>query len=332
MAIKITIIGTGQIGASIGLALGVHKDLFFRVGHDKNIRAANRAKAMGALDKVAINLSNSITEAAIVILALPLNQIYETLQSIAGDLKEDAILMDTAPLKREISLWAAELLPPNRYYIGLTPVINPLYLESTASGVEAAHDDLFKNGLIAIYLPPDLPGEAIKLASDFSSLLGAEHMFIDPVELDSMMAATHLLPQLVAAAYVNTTVDEPGWKDARKLTNHPFASLSGAIGGSVEADSLTAQVISNRENLVRELDAVKENLDSLQQQLISGDEEKLVHYLERARLGHENWLKERQAANWAVKEMGTNVELPTVRDVFARLISFGGRRKPQPPK
>ena len=60
MTIKITIIGTGQIGASIGLALGAQKDLFLRVGHDKDIKIANRAKDMGAVDKVEINLFRAI--------------------------------------------------------------------------------------------------------------------------------------------------------------------------------------------------------------------------------------------------------------------------------
>ncbi len=64
MTVQITIIGTGQIGASIGLALGEHKDLFIRVGHDKDIRVANQAKDMGALDRVDINLPNSVAEAA----------------------------------------------------------------------------------------------------------------------------------------------------------------------------------------------------------------------------------------------------------------------------
>ena len=36
MSVQITIIGTGQIGASIGLALGEQKDMFLRVGHEFN--------------------------------------------------------------------------------------------------------------------------------------------------------------------------------------------------------------------------------------------------------------------------------------------------------
>ena len=71
------------------------------------------------------------------------------------------------------------------------------------------------------------PSEAIKLAADLSQLLGAEHLFIDPVELDSMMSATHLLPQLMAAALLNATVDQPGWREARMLTGRPFAEATG---------------------------------------------------------------------------------------------------------
>ena len=35
MPVQITIIGLGQIGASIGLALAAHKDKVTTVGHDK---------------------------------------------------------------------------------------------------------------------------------------------------------------------------------------------------------------------------------------------------------------------------------------------------------
>jgi prephenate dehydrogenase len=332
MPVKITIIGTGQIGASIGLALGARKDLFVRVGHDKNIQVANRAKAMGALDRVDINLPNSVTESAIVILSLPLDQIRETIQFISSELSEDVVIMDTAPVKGLVLQWARELLPPKRYYISLTPVINPAYLEIPGSGVEAAHGDLFKNGMMAILTPQGLPSEAIKLATDFCHLLGAEHLFMDPVELDSMMAATHILPQLVAAALLNTTVDQPGWYDARKLTGRPYAVSTSAIAQSGEANSLTSAAISTQEHLVRWIDLLMDNIDMLRQQIASGDADKLLKELDRARIGHEEWLKERKAANWAANESASNVELPTSKQVFTRMFTFGGGRKPKPPK
>ncbi len=332
MTVNITIIGTGQIGASIGLALGAKKDVFYRVGHDKNVQVANRAKAMDAVDKAEYNLPNSVAEAAIVILAIPQDQIHETLQYIASELKEDAILMDTAPLKGEILQWVKELLPPKRHYIGLTPVINPVYLETTRSGIEAAHADLFKDGLMSILLTPGLPEEAIKLATDFSSLLGAEHMFIDPLELDSMMATTHLLPQLLSAAYLNSTVGEPGWQDARKLAGRPYALFTGALGENSETGSLASQAISTKQSLLQRVELYMENLERLRQQLISENTEQLKQDLEHASSRHADWLKDRKAAHWAEHELGTNVELPKGKDVLTRMFSFGGRSKPKPPK
>jgi prephenate dehydrogenase len=332
MSVQITIIGTGQIGASIGLALGEQKDLFVRVGHDKDIKVANRAKNMGALDRVDINLPHSVVGAAIVILALPLDQIRDTLKYITLDLKDDVVIMDTAPVKGDVLQWVKELLPPNCHYIGLTPVLNPTYLETPGSGVEAAHADLFKNGLMAIVSPQGVPSEAIKLATDFSHLLGAEHLFIDPVELDSMMAATHILPQLIAAALLNTTVDQPGWYDSRKLAGRPFASVTGAMTQFEEANSLSSQAIATHSHLLRWIDALTENLDVLRQQLASEDAKKLQEVLVRARNGREKWLKERNTANWAATENAQNIELPTARMVFARMFTFGGGRKPKQKK
>jgi prephenate dehydrogenase len=332
MTVQITIIGTGQIGASIGLALGEHKDLFIRVGHDKDVRVANQAKDMGALDRVNINLPNSVADAAIIVLALPLDQIRDTLKLIALDIQEEAVVMDTAPVKSEVLQWAKELLPPKRYYIGLTPVLNPAYLDTPGSGVEAAHADLFKNGMMAILSPQGAPSEAIKLATDFSHLLGAEHLFMDPVELDSMMAATHVLPQLIASALLNTTVDQPGWYEARKLAGRPYAAVTSAATQFGEADSLSGQAISTQEHLVRWIDALMENLYLLRRLLASKDSEKLLAELARARLGREKWLVERNTANWAASESAPNVNLPTAKDVFARMFTFGSGRKSKPPK
>jgi prephenate dehydrogenase len=332
MTIQITIIGTGQIGTSIGLALAEHKEMFLRVGHDKDIRVANRAKDKGAFDRVDINLPNSVADAAIIVLAIPLDQIQETLKIIAPDLREEVVIMDTAPVKSEVMLWVKEILPPKRYYVGLAPVINPAYLDTSDTGVDAAHSDMFKNGMMAILSPHGVPSEAIKLATDLSHMLGAEHLFMDPVELDSMMAATHILPQIMAVALLNTTVDQPGWYEARKLAGRPYAATTSALAQFGEANSLSWQAISSQEHLLRWLDALIENLYTMRQQLSSKDAVKLSQEISRARLGREKWVNERTTANWAAIENSPNVQLPTSKEVFSHMFTFSGRRKPKQPK
>ena len=47
MPVQITIIGLGQIGASLGLALAAHKDKVATVGHDKEFSIERLAQKMG---------------------------------------------------------------------------------------------------------------------------------------------------------------------------------------------------------------------------------------------------------------------------------------------
>ena len=87
MAIQVTIIGLGQIGASMGMALSKHTDTLFRVGHDKEYNVEREAHKKGAVDKSEHNLPTAVRDARLVVLALPITEIRETLAFIAQDLQ-----------------------------------------------------------------------------------------------------------------------------------------------------------------------------------------------------------------------------------------------------
>ena len=324
MAVQITIVGLGQIGASFGLALANQPELVRRVGHDRQPEIARKAEKMGALDKVMLNLPAAVQDADLVLLSVPIDQLRDTLAVIAPVLKEGSVVMDTAPVKEAVAGWAAELLPADRHYVGLTPVINPLYLEEPASGLEAAHADLFHGGLIAIVAPPRTNSEAIKLAADLARLVGASPFFVDPLEIDGLMAATHLLPQLLAAGLINSTADQPGWREGRKVAGRAYAEATGPIIHLGDSKALKASVLLNRENTLRVIDSAIAALQIIRTDIDAQDGEALLKRLERARTSREKWWKERQVGDWVESDGGPAPEIP---DVFGRL--FGVRRKPK---
>jgi len=327
MTVQITILGMGQIGTSIGLALAEHKELVLRVGHDKDIRIANQAKQMGALDRVDINIPHAVEEAGLVVLALPLDQVHQMLEVVGPCMKQGAVLINASPVQQSVLGWAKELLPAGRYYIGLTPVINPVYLNEYQSGIEAARADLFKNGLVAIVSPSGVPSEAIKLATDFSHLLGADHLFIDPLEVDSLMAAVHTLPQLLAEALLEATVDQPGWREGRKLAGRPYAQVTGLSGQFSNPQALASEALENREHIIRLIDSINARLAELRNELYEQDAEALTKRFTAARQGRERWLLERLRADWVAEETAPPVELPSAKEFFSRMIGFG--RKPK---
>jgi prephenate dehydrogenase len=327
MAVQITIIGLGQIGASMGLALAPHKELIHRVGHDRDYRVARLAEKMGVVDKISHNLPNSVKDSDIVLLALPTDQIRDTLELIASDLKADAVIMDTTPVKETMVRWTQELLPDGCHYVGLTPVINPNYLLNQKSGIEAAQADLFHSGMVVIVSPPRTPSEAVKLASDLTRLLGSMPLFADPVEIDSLMAATHILPQLMSAALINITIDQPGWHEARKIAGRGYAEVTAPIGEMDDPEALSSAAIYGSENVLRVIDSLVAALQSIRQDIQQEQREMLTERLERAASGRERWWKERQKADWAGEELPQTKEPARPSNVLGNLLGFGSRRK-----
>jgi len=298
MSVQITIVGLGQIGSSIGLALKAHEVNVHRVGHDKNPQAGKEAQRMGAVDDVKYNLPASVREANIVILALPLSEIRETLEVIAPDLQEGTLVLDTAPAKATVAAWTKELLPPGRYYVGLSPAINPEYLHGTEFGVKAARADLFEKGLIVVNAPMGTPGNVFNLTMELVNLLGAMPLLMDTTEADGIYAAMHVLPQLAASALLEMTVDRPGWQEARKLAGRPYAAVTSGASYHDDALSLAETATENRENIVRLLNAYITALIHLRDEIDDSDREAVLSRLTEAWKGRIRWLDERTAAEW----------------------------------
>lgn len=298
MAPQITIIGLGQVGASIGLSLGANKAGLFRVGHDKDYGVERKAKIMGAVDKTDHNLPSSVRNARIVLLCLPLSQVRDTFGYIWRDLMEDALVLDTVPVKLEAAKWAREILPSKCHYVGLLPAINPAYLHTAGSGVNAAKADLFRNGVFIVDAPHGTPGEAINTAMEFVRLLGAAPLLADMAESDGLAASAHILPQLVSAALLNATVGQAGWMEARKITGRAFAVASAGVGDHDDPESLRMSAMHNRENVVRMLNAMMNALLDLRESIANRDEEGLQKLLAGASEKRERWLHERTAADW----------------------------------
>lgn len=321
MTVQLTIIGLGQIGSSIGLALKARNVNVRLIGHDKDIQAAKEAQKAGAVDEVKPNLPAAVREAKIVILALPFEAIRETLEIIVPSLQEGVLVLDTAPAKATITMWATELLPQGRFYVGLSPAINPEYLHGTEFGVKAARADLFEKALMAITAPRGTPGNVFELATELVTLLGSLPLFMDTAEADGIFMAMHTLPQLAAAALLDATVDKPGWQDARKLAGRPFAIVTAGLAYHDDVVSLRESVIENRENMVRLLNAYISSLVGLRDEIDANDREALAARLEDSLQGRIRWLDERTAAEWLNRE-GQKIDAPSFGDRVNQML-FG---------
>lgn len=299
MPVQITIIGLGRTGTSLGLALAAHKDKVFVTGHDKEFSAERMAKQKGAVDATNHNLPAAVENADLILLALPVHQVRETFEFLARDVKQDAVVVDLCPVKAEVAKWAMELLPARCHYVGLVPVIGAGYLHQIHADPDAAKADLFLKSVFMLSAPAGTPGAALKLVSDFVSLLGATTMMTDFVESDGLMASAHLLPQLTAASLLDSTVGQPGWQEIRKVAGHAYYSATSAFADESDSDALHMSSLHNRENVVRGLDRLIASLVELRDDIEEGNDAALKTRLQNAQRGRLEWLGERKRGDWS---------------------------------
>jgi len=326
MPTQLAILGLGQIGASIGLALDQHKDTILRVGYDPDKHRLQQAEKNGAIDRATTNLASAVQEAEIVLLAQPLSLIHETLRDMGKYLHPGTVVMETSLAKQAVIDWMIEILPPGCYSIGLLPVINPAYLTSIGSDRDAVRDDLFQNGLMGIVFPVDTPAEVIKVAVDLTHFLRARPLFLDLLELDGLIASTEVLPQLLAAAFLEATLGQPGWRDAQKVAGRSYAVLTEPIELAGEPADFAQAAMAHRTNLPRLLDNLIRALVSFQEDLSQGDKEAIESRVAKVKQGREEWLKNRFSDKGEPTGL-PSIESPTASEIFGQQIGLGRRKK-----
>lgn len=194
---KITIIGVGLIGGSLGLALKEKKPDFKIVGIDKQ-EIIKKAIARGAIDEGTVNLEEGTKKADIVIIATPVKTILNILTQINTFLKKGCIVTDTGSTKQQIVLKANKVLSKDIFFIGGHPMAG-----SEEYGIESANPHLFQDKTYILTPTKKSNLIAIEKISPLIKMIGAKRLILDSLEHDRIVGTVSHLPQIMAVSLVN---------------------------------------------------------------------------------------------------------------------------------
>ncbi len=308
---RITIIGAGCVGASMGMALRQSASAanLEIIGHDREHSIARRAEKEGAVDKAVFNLDLALRDARLIIIAVPLAELREVLADIGRLLPPDSgvVLTDTTPLKAPALAWAEELLPPGAHFVGGAPFLAPPPLDPAGQAgqhpawekpqyVTAARADLLRGAVYAITARPQDHPSAVRAVANLAQVLGATPLYMEPAEHDAVRVLTSALPDMLATALLQTAFADPGWGEMRKAAGHAFAAATAAAAGDAASRRMLA--LLGREPLLRGLDAMLEQLHALRERVAQGDAETLEQTLHAAAEARAHWLAESRARAW----------------------------------
>lgn len=311
---QITIIGLGAVGTSVGLALSEQTNAYLRIGCDLTRDAEKNAESLKAVDRIIHNVPSAVSEADIILLAIPAHEIRKTLEIIGSEVRKNALILECCPDKRAAFDWAKRYLPRTDGFIGIWPTVNREYLSEWESGHSHAHADLFRGGRTTLCVDAATRTDAIRDAEGLIRNLGAEPVFCDIDEMDGILAYTEQLPRVVSSSLFRTISERNTGAECLKAAGR--ATVLGAAPAAFDgSDEPASAILNNRENTIRALDDMIASLEFYRDSLKKKDGISLNGELTRVREAWRRWL--------TGETSGEEEKMPTFGSTLGQFL-FGG--------
>lgn len=272
---SIVIIGLGLMGGSVAKALkNTNPDISISA-FDHNNSALDLALDVGIIDQKISTLEeiNQLTsdDVDIIIIAVPVIESLKVFDAINGLFNSEITITDTASAKLLISNHLEE-----NYSSPTNIILSHPMAGSHNTGVGYADEAMFSNKKVLITELLNPKDHCMKLVTNLWEGLGAAVFKIDPVRHDEIMSYASHLPHVISYAVLNSIM-----KNSNKdITTFSAGGLKDfvRIAGS-DPKMWTDIFLSNKESILKAIDAYKDSLDEIKELLESENEKELQDLL-----------------------------------------------------
>ena len=235
---RVTIVGLGLIGGSLGMAARRTRVAREVVGLSRAASAVGRATRRGAIDRGTTDPRRAVRDADLVVLATPVDAIVPSAVRLARFMRPGSVLTDVGSTKAQMVQTLERRLPREIPFVGAHPLAG-----SERRGIEAADARLF-DGAVCILTPTARTSRrATRVVAWLWRRLGTHVITMSPPDHDRLLAGTSHLAHLVAYALANSVASPP------KCTPHSFLEMTRIARSDPELwDDI---FLSNRTELLR---------------------------------------------------------------------------------
>lgn len=267
---RLSIVGVGLIGGSIGLAARQRLQATV-TGYDCSEQSLEQALGRGVLDRATGDLGEAVTGADAVFVATPVGSLPETVSAALAAAGPECVVSDVGSTKRGIVAAVHD-----QRFVGGHPLAG-----AETSGVEHARTDLFDGATWYLTPLPTTSGILYERLYRLLKGLGARPVAVDPQWHDDILATVSHLPHVLA----NTLVGQ-AWSalsgESRPLpaTGPSFRDATRVAGASSAV--WTDIYLSNADALVRQIDDAVSRLQEVGQALGRRDADWITDWNDRA--------------------------------------------------
>ena len=308
---RLSVIGVGLIGGSIGLAAKEWLDDAEVVGCGRSSERLDRAQELGAIDRGTTEIVAAVEGAEAVFVCGPVGVLPALVESVLAAAPPDCVVTDVGSTKRSI----VEAITDERFVGG-----HPIAGAETA-GVEHARADLFQGA--TWYLTPGAQSSGLLYERLHRVVVsfGARPVAIDAETHDRLLATVSHLPHVLANVLVSQAAQMLGEEgEALPRVGPSFRDATRVAGANT--DIWTDIYIANAEAIAAEIEKTVTRLQGVADSLRAGDAGALSEWNEAAREDRRRLL-EADLAGGPVHELV--VPVPNRPGIVAQLALALGR-------
>ena len=280
---KITIIGVGLLGGSIGLAVKRRKLARQIAGFVRRRASLKDCERAGAVDFATTDLPAAVWDADLVILCTPLAQMRSRVREMLPALKRGAIVTDVGSVKASVVRELESLVArAGAHFVGSHPMAG-----AEKTGVAAARTDLFEKTVCVVTPTKKTNRAALKKVKQFWNALGSRVLELKPEIHDALVSRSSHLPHVVAATLASHVLNPAHPQAQAALCANGFRDTTRIASGSPEMWRDIA--LANRKNLAKSLNAFIADLQKFQRLVKKGDAKALAKFFETAKQRRDDW-------------------------------------------
>ena len=283
---KLVVIGVGLIGGSFALALRAAQRVGTVVGIGRGQANLDAALKLGVADRV-VRLDQDwvaeLPDADLVLVAAPVAQYPSLFAAMAGHVGPLTIITDAGSTKQDVIAAArAALGPALRRFVPGHPIAGTEH-----SGAAAAFSTLFQNRNVVLTPSSETDPEATALVGALWAACGSRVRLLDAAAHDRVFAAVSHLPHLLAFGLVEALAARGDAEDIFRFAASGFRDFTRIAASSPEMWRDIS--LANRDALLAEVAAYRDQLDRLAALIAGGDSDALEAVFARARTARRDW-------------------------------------------
>jgi prephenate dehydrogenase len=280
---KLVIFGVGLIGGSVALALKKQANAPFCVGIGRNQASLNQALTLNIIDEATTDIATALNDADMVLIATPVAQTKQILQSIKAHLNSNTIVTDAGSTKSDVIAIAKEVLGKQaKQFVGGHPIAG-----AEKSGPSAAMDNLFVGKNVVLTPTAENEPAAIDQVHQLWLDCGAKVIEMPAEQHDGIFATVSHLPHLLAFALVEDIASRDNADELFQFAASGFRDFTRIAGSNPEMWRDIS--FANRIALLNEISTYEQALSNLKKTLVEQDSDGLQALFERASKARNDW-------------------------------------------